>query len=88
MCAVGFSPNTPLANVLGHGVLGTARPGHGASWERERPARIFFRAFALVRAGRAVPRTPYPRKRLRGVKSAKTPFEPTQNHGKTPPPWG
>ena len=28
------------------------------------------------------------RKRLRGVKSAKTPFEPTRNHGRTPPPWG
>ena len=54
-CALqGFSPNTPLVNVLGNGVLGTA----------------------------------HPRKQLRGVKSAKTPFEPTRNHGRTPPPWG
>ena len=37
---------------------------------------------------RAVPRTPYPRKRLRGVKSASNPLEPILNRGRTPFLWG
>ena len=39
-------------------------------------------------SGRAVPRTPCPRKQLRGVKSAEVPLEPTPNHGRTPSTWG
>ena len=45
-CALqGFSPNTPLANVLGHGVPGTARlPDAGVPPARERCARKKMRA--------------------------------------------
>ena len=85
MCAVGFSPGMSLANALGRAVLGTARPSDaGVS-----PA-FSSGGFALVRAGhsrpsgRAVPRTPCPRKRLRGEKSTSTPLEPIPNRGSTP----
>ena len=78
MCAVGFSPGAPLANALGHGVLGTlvSRP--------HRAAAASLRAGTPASSRRAVPRTPCPRKRLRGVKSAGYPLEPTPNHGTAP----
>ena len=79
MCAVGFSPGS-----LSRTLLGTA------SWERGRPARIDRRRPRPPICGRdaRVPRTPCPRKQLRGVKSAGNPLEPTPNHGRTPSPWG
>ena len=50
-----------------------------ASWERGRPARKWDGEVAVDQCGRdaRVPRTPCPRKRLRGVKSASNPPEPT-----------
>ena len=52
----------------------------------------FFRALRPRAGGtqafaeRAVPGTPFPRKRPRGVKSAEMPLEPIPNHGTTPSP--
>ena len=61
-----------------------------ASWERGRPARKWDGEAAADQCGRdaRVPRTPCPRKQLRGVKSAEMPLEPTPNRGTTPSPWG
>ena len=70
------------------------------AWERLCPARFAWRrapATDLRSAlaggtpaseGRAVPRTPFPRKWPRGVKSAEMPLEPTPNRRTTLSPWG
>ncbi len=69
---------------LSRTLLGTA------SWERGRLARKWDGEAAADQCGRdaRVPRTPCPRKRLRGVKSAEMPLEPTPNRGRTPSPRG
>ena len=68
----------------------TALPENGSSWERLCLARKWDGETTADRCGRdtSVPRTPFPRKWLRGVKSAEMPLEPTPNHGTTPSPWG
>ena len=54
------------------------------------PANGTTRPTVADRCGRdtGVPRTPCPRKQLRGVKSDKKPLEPTPNRRATPSPWG
>ena len=61
-----------------------------ASWERGRLARIDRRRSCRPICGRdaRVPRTPFPGKWPRGMKSAEMPLEPTPNRGTTPSPWG
>ena len=70
------------------------------AWERLCPARFAWRRAPATNLrsalaggtpaseGRAVPRTPFPRKWPRGVKSAEMPLEPTPNRRTTPSPWG
>ena len=89
MCAVGI-----FAKHASRGRSWARRPGNGASRGRGRPARTRAKrpeenaGRMPASEGRAVPRTPCPRKRLRGVKSAEMPLEPTPNRGRTPSPWG
>ena len=73
------------------------RPGNGASHGYGRPGNacvspasiggglaLPFAGGTQAFAGRAVPRTPCPRKQLRGTKSDQKPLEPTPTRGTTP----